>query len=220
MRREFNSCYNDAMKITEKFFDSTRGRIVALLRGKTGTVNELAQQLGLTDNAVRAHLLSLERDHLVRQSGLQRGYRKPHFAYELTEESERLFPKAYDTLLNGLIAVLKGKFSRRELKNALRQVGILLASGEKPARLGRNLESRAERALEVLNILGGAVKITKESGKLIVQSKSCPLAAVVAEHSEACQIVEALVTEIAKAKVTERCEKTPFPRCRFEISEA
>ncbi|MGI8469192.1 MAG: helix-turn-helix transcriptional regulator [Pyrinomonadaceae bacterium] len=207
------------MKITEKFFDSTRGRIVALLRGKTGTVNELAHQLSLTDNAVRAHLLSLERDRLVRRSGLRRGHRKPHFSYELTEESERLFPKAYDTLLNGLITVLKRKFSRKELKNALRQVGISLADGEKSARLDENLESRAERALEVLNILGGAAEIAKENDKVIVQSKSCPLAAVVAEHSEACQIAEALVAEITGAKVTEQCEKTPFPRCRFEISE-
>ena len=73
--------------------DSTRGRIVSLLRGKVSTVNELAQELGLTDNAVRAHLLSLERDGLVRQSGVQRGYRKPHFAYELTPEAESLFPR-------------------------------------------------------------------------------------------------------------------------------
>lgn len=81
-------------KLDERFFDSTRGRVVSLLRGKSGTVIELAEALGLTDNAVRAHLLSLERDGLVRQSGVQRGSRKPHFAYELTPEAERLFPKA------------------------------------------------------------------------------------------------------------------------------
>ena len=57
-------------KLDERFFDSTRGRVVNLLRGKSGTVIELAEALGLTDNAVRAHLLSLERDGLVRQSGV------------------------------------------------------------------------------------------------------------------------------------------------------
>src|SRR5574341_1702227 len=71
-------------KLDKRFFASTRGRIVALLRGTTRTVDELAEELELTDNAVRAHLLSLERDGLLRQSGLQRGTRKPHFAYELT----------------------------------------------------------------------------------------------------------------------------------------
>jgi predicted ArsR family transcriptional regulator len=97
-------------------FGSTRGRIVTLLRGTTKTVNELAEALQITDNAVRAHLLSLERDGLIRQSGTQRGIRKPHFAYELTDEAEHLFPKAYDALLNQLIAVLKGRLKPLELE--------------------------------------------------------------------------------------------------------
>src|SRR5688572_15109948 len=106
-------------KLDKRFFDSTRGRIVALLRGTTKTVNELADELGLTDNAVRAHLLSLERDGLVTQSGVQRGTRKPHFAYELAAEAERLFPKAYDALLNQLIAVLKGRLTPVMLEEVL-----------------------------------------------------------------------------------------------------
>lgn len=213
-------CYNAFMKFDEKFFDSTRGRIVALLRGKTSTVNELAAHLGLTDNAVRSHLLSLERDRLVRQSGLQRGHRKPHFAYELTAESERLFPKAYDTLLNGLVSVLKGKFPPKELKNTLRQVGASLVSGEKKAFQNENLEIKAERALEILNVLGGNAEIRREGEKLIIQSGNCPLSAIVTEHAEACQIAESLIAEITDAKVTERCDKTPVPRCCFEISLA
>src|SRR5882724_2203048 len=104
-------------KLGERFFDSTRGRIVSLLRAATRTVNELANELGLTDNAVRAHLLSLERDGLIRQSGIQRGTRKPHFAYELTEEAEQLFPKAYDALLNQLITVLKGRLTSMALED-------------------------------------------------------------------------------------------------------
>jgi predicted ArsR family transcriptional regulator len=46
----------------QRFFASTRGRIVTLLRRSSHTVEELAQALDLTDNAVRAHLATLERD--------------------------------------------------------------------------------------------------------------------------------------------------------------
>ncbi|HKO62082.1 MAG TPA: ArsR family transcriptional regulator, partial [Pyrinomonadaceae bacterium] len=90
-------------RLDERFFESTRGRIVKSVRGSRKTVNELSAEFGLTDNAVRAHLLSLERDGLIRQSGIQRGTRKPHFAYELTSEADNLFPKAYDALLVRLI---------------------------------------------------------------------------------------------------------------------
>ena len=126
-----------ATKLDKRFFESTRGRIVALLRGTRKTVNELAEDLELTDNAVRAHLLSLERDGLIKQSGIQRGTRKPHFAYELTEEAEHLFPKAYDALLNQLISVLKGRLTPGALDEVLRDVGRSLAGDQTARRKAR-----------------------------------------------------------------------------------
>ena len=67
----------------ERLFKSTRGRILDLLRTRDRTVNELAEELRLTDNAVRAHLASLERDRLVVHSGMKPGFRKPHATYAL-----------------------------------------------------------------------------------------------------------------------------------------
>jgi predicted ArsR family transcriptional regulator len=207
-------------KLNKRFFDSTRGQIVALLRGSTGTVSELAAKLGLTDNAVRAHLLTLERDGLVRQSGLQKGSRKPHFAYELTPEAELLFPKAYDTLLNQLITVLKARLSPKAFREALRAVGRSLATQHRSSSTRKeDLESRAQKALKALEELGGAARIEKEGAKLLIRSNSCPLAAVVAEHPETCKIVEAQLSDIVGAKVRERCSREESPRCCFEVTE-
>src|SRR5215471_5815189 len=61
-----------------RFFTSTRGKIVTLLRRESQTVEELARALDLTDNAVRAHLMVLERDGLVRQRGSRRGGGSAH----------------------------------------------------------------------------------------------------------------------------------------------
>ena len=90
----------------ERFLARTRGQVVALLRHGDRTVEELAQALGLTDNVVRAPLVTLERDGLVRQAGLRRGTSKPACAYALTPAAEWLFPKAYGTLLWMLLDVL------------------------------------------------------------------------------------------------------------------
>src|SRR5919106_4073592 len=143
-------------KLDERFFDSTRGRIVSLMRDGSSTVNELASQLELTDNAVRAHLLTLERDGLVRQSGVQRGPRKPHYSYELTPEAERLFPKAYDALLNQLITALKGRLPPGALEDVLREVGRSLAARHAAGDTPADLEGRVQNALEVLKAIGGA----------------------------------------------------------------
>src|SRR5215211_4582398 len=134
----------ETIKLDRRFFESTRGQIVTILRGSACTVEELAAQLELTDNAVRAHLSTLERDGLVRQSGLRRGPRKPHFTYVLTEEADRLFPKAYDALLNQLIAVLKTRLEPTEIDDVLREVGRALAADAPP---GQNLEGRVQTAL-------------------------------------------------------------------------
>jgi predicted ArsR family transcriptional regulator len=191
---------------------------VTLLRGASSTVNELVEKLGLTDNAVRAHLLALERDGLVKQSGVQRGFRKPHFAYGLTTEAERLFPKAYDLLLNELISVLKGRLAPNEMEGVLRELGRSLAMRQSlNKRVG--LESRAGVALKALEALGGAAKLEKEDSKLIIRSASCPLASTVAEHPEVCQLAEALIAEIVGVPVQERCDRSGPPQCRFEINK-
>lgn len=77
-----------------RLLDSTRGQILTLLRNAPQTVNDLAAALKLTDNAVRAHLTSLERDGLIQRDGMEPGFRKPHVSYGLTTDAEQIFPKA------------------------------------------------------------------------------------------------------------------------------
>jgi predicted ArsR family transcriptional regulator len=204
-------------KFDKRFFDSTRGRLVILLRGTTKTVNELAEELELTDNAVRAHLLSLERDGLIKQSGIQRGTRKPHFAYQLTEEAEQLFPKAYDALLNQLIAVLKGRLTPSALEDVLREVGRSLAGAQPASRNNADIDSRIEKALAALEAIGGAARVEKENGKLVICSESCPLAVAVAEHPEVCRLAETLLSEVIGLEVREQCDRSGPPRCSFEV---
>lgn len=207
----------EAITFDKRFFESTRGQIVTILRGAPCTVEDLAAKLSLTDNAVRAHLSTLERDGLVRQSGLRRGPRKPHFTYVLTDEADRLFPKAYDTLLNQLIAVLKTRLSPPEIEGALREVGRAMAATA-PGDSGSNLEKRVQGAVRILEAIGGAAEVVKQEDKFVIEGTGCPLAAAVSVHPEVCQLAESLVAEIVKAPVHEYCDRDGRPKCRFEIS--
>ena len=201
----------------KRFFESTRGQIVTILRSSPCTVEELAGKLELTDNAVRAHLLTLERDGLVRQSGLRRGPRKPHFTYVLTPEADAIFPKAYDALLNQLIAVLKTRLDHQEIEDVLREVGRAVAAGA-PAGANDSLEGRVHTALKVLEAIGGSAEIEQHDDKFVIRGNGCPLAAAVSVHPEVCGLAETLVGEIVKAPVHEHCDRAGRPSCRFEIN--
>lgn len=206
----------ETTRFDQRFFESTRGRIVTLLRGSARTVDEMAEELGLTDNAVRAHLSTLERDGLVRQSGLRRGPRKPHFTFALTPEADNLFPKAYDALLNQLIAVLKDRLEPQEIEEVLREVGRHIASGSSPNQAG-DLEERVQAAVKVLAAIGGAAEVEQHDDRVVIRSSGCPLAAAVSVHPEVCRLAETLVAEIVKAPVEEHCNRDGPPQCRFQI---
>ena len=206
------------IKLDERFFESTRGQIVTLLRSSACTVEDLAEKLNLTDNAVRAHLATLERDGLVRQSGLRRGPRKPHFTYILTDEADKLFPKAYDALLNQLIAVLKNRLTPVEIEGVLREVGRAVAADAASTRSDASFESRVQSAVRVLEAIGGSAEVEKHGDKIVIRGNGCPLAAAVSVHPEVCHLAETLVAEVVKAPVVEHCNRDGRPSCRFEIS--
>src|SRR5437762_9172939 len=116
----------------ERLFKSTRGKILELLRTRERTVNELAAELRLTDNAVRAHLASLERDRLVTQSGMKPGIRKPHITYGLGPEAEQLFPKAYGRLVSLLMSIFSRQIKPRNLPAGMRAAGRTGAQAHPP----------------------------------------------------------------------------------------
>ena len=202
----------------ERFFASTRGHVVVLLRRSERTVDELAQALGLTDNAVRAHLATLERDGLVRQSGLRRGEGKPSHLYSLTPEAERLFPKAYVPVLRHLLDVVSERVPTGQAASLLRETGRRLAV-ERPLQPTDDVRTRLERAAQLLGELGGLAEVEDEDGVLRLRGYSCPLGAVASEHPEVCQLAEAMLGEATALPIQERCVREPGepPRCCFEV---
>jgi predicted ArsR family transcriptional regulator len=200
----------------QRFFSSTRGQIVALLRRASRTVDELAGALGLTDNAVRSHLTTLERDGLVRQDGARRTSGKPASAYALTPEADALFPKAYGPVLRHLLDALQGQMSPAELDALLRAVGRQLAQRQVEA--GESLRARLETAAALFGELGGLVDVEEHDGSFLLRGYSCPLATAVPDHPELCKLAESLVSELVGVAAHERCDRGKPPRCCFEIT--
>lgn len=200
-----------------RFFTTTRGQLILLLRRASRTVEELAQALHLTDNAVRTHLTTLERDGLVEQQGLRRGTGKPAFVYDLTPEAERLFPKAYAPVLHQLLDVLEEEESPEQVEALLRAAGRHLAK-TLPAPAGA-LPDRLRAATETLTALGGLAACEEAEEVFWIEGQRCPLAALIPDHPQTCRLAEALVSELVGEPVREHCERGAAPHCRFAVAK-
>src|SRR5829696_5417362 len=91
--------------LRQQLLDTSRGRIVTLLRLDALTADDIAAKLQLTASAVRAQLSGMERDGVVRKIGQRAGTTRPSQLFELTPEVEQLLSQAYVPLLSQLVRV-------------------------------------------------------------------------------------------------------------------
>jgi predicted ArsR family transcriptional regulator len=201
----------------DRFWNSTRGRVVSLLRRSDRTVNELVTALGVTDNAVRATLATLERDGLVRPGDKRPGVRKPNQAYELTAAAEALFPKPYGPLLQLMFEVLTERLAPRKKDEILRALALRLADQYRSSVVADEVRERVDQAVAVLGQLGGLAEVEDRDGGLGIRSFACPVAAAVTGNGEACRVVESFLAELVGQPVRSQCQVGPPPRCYFAV---
>ena len=206
-----------------------------LLRRENRTVDELAQELELTGNAVRVQLTALERDGFVQQGqGERRGVGKPAYVYNLTPRAENLFPKAYDRVLSHLLSLLAERMTSDELEALLRAIGRRMVgmvslpsfkSGPEEnafaepgsgVRAG-DVRARLSVAVDILNQLGGLMEIEEQEDSFSLCGYSCPLAPLVVEHPNLCNVTRSMLTDLVGLPVHERCVRSESLWCWFEV---
>src|SRR5687768_9667758 len=204
--------------LKKQLLDSSRGRIVTLLRSSGLTADDIASRLGLTHSAVRAQITAMERDGVVRRAGQRPGTTRPSHVFELTPEVEQLLSSAYIPLLTQLVDVFAAELPAHQLETMLRQTGKKLAGelsrGKRPA---GKLASRVAMASEMMNEQLGATTHLEGNGGYIIRGFGCPLAALTGKHPGVCRAMESFVAEIVGVRVRECCDRAGRPQCCFEI---
>src|SRR6185312_15766171 len=153
-----------------------RGRIIGLLRRGERSVEELAKELGVTDNAVRAQLQALEREGVVHQARVRHtgAVGKPATLYAIAPEAEPLFSTAHAPVLSALLAALESHLSDRELDALFRDVGRRLAEGADSGDAEpRQLEERVRAAAEVLTALGAELDVEPAPNGFLLRGHAC-----------------------------------------------
>lgn len=201
-----------------RFLESTRGQVLARLRRSDQTVDELAEALGLTRNAIRLHLQRLELDGLVAVVGLRRPERagKPAQLYGMVPGADQRFSRAYAPVLGALLEVLGERMEPAAVEAIAREAGRRLAEGMDG---GAGEKDAAEFARRILADLGGQVEVEAVAEGLVIQGCGCPLSAVTEGRPEVCRAMETLLSTALQRPVRESCERGARPRCRFLVDQ-
>ena len=204
--------------LRQQMLDTSRGRIVNMLRTGARTADDIATKLGLTRSAVRIQIAAMERDGVVTRIGKRPGTTRPSHLYELTLEVEQLLSKAYVPLLTHLIDVFAEALPIKQVESLLRTTGKGLARElARERRVSGGLKARVATASALMNEHLGALTEVEANGAIVIRGAGCPLAALSGKHRGVCLAMESLVTEIVGVPARECCNREGRPRCCFEI---
>lgn len=207
------------IRLQNEFLETSRGRVIDFLRHGSCTVEEIAAELSVTGNAVRAQLATLERDGLVRAAGTRRGATRPSRLYELTPELDQLLSRAYIPLLTELIRVFAARESAATFDTIMREAGRGLARELSPGFPAGSLNECVAAAAQLMNQeLGASTRVEKTKSRYVIQGSGCPLAAITGKHPGVCHAIESLLVELLGAPVHECCDRRERPRCCFEVN--
>lgn len=193
----------------------TRERILRLLVRRPQTVEDMAGELGITKNAVRAQIALLDREGLVEIRGEVKGTRRPAALYGLRPEADALFATASPVVLSQLVRVLARELSGTRFRAVMRELGRRMAdAAPRPA---EDPGDRIRDALAFLRTLGAEAEATEEGGKIVITGHGCPIGVAARADARACLAMEALIERLTGLSVVERCDHCERPGCRFEI---
>ena len=204
----------------DRFFDSTRGKIVGALRSRgAASAFDLAAEFALSPNAIRQQLVILERDGLVAGKSVRRGKTKPTHEYSLTPQADRYFPQAYDRMLGAVLREVRISGGDAGVARIFDGIAKRAVDKMAPALEGKSTLQRLEAIADNIRGSGVAVEVEEHDGTIVLREHNCPYANVVSEHPECCTVIHSMLDEVISPEVKQtESLATGGAECRFEVA--
>ena len=190
-----------------------------LLKNKTGmTVDELAERLEITRNAVRQHVAALKNHGLVTQGGTRPSGGRPEQLYMLTDAGKESFPRNYSWLAQLLIESLKEQDGAEGLRERLSTLGSAVARqlrGQHPGLQSR--QQKVEKLSQLMEQLGYEAR-NAAAGAPSIEAYNCIFHTLAVKNPEICQFDLALLSTFTDSKVDhQECMARGGNVCRFRF---
>src|SRR5579863_6095571 len=180
----------------DRFFQTTRGKIVAELRQRgSASAADLAAVFNLSPNAVRQQLVVLERDGLVVEQSVRRGPTKPTLEFSLTSQADRLFPQQYDKMLSAVLREVKDAYGQPAVDAIFGSIARRAVEKANARITATDGEGRIAQLTEVLRSGGVAAEYSLIDGGFMLEEHNCPYSDVVKDHPEVCSVIHHVLDE-------------------------
>ncbi|MBV8246180.1 MAG: helix-turn-helix domain-containing protein [Candidatus Eremiobacteraeota bacterium] len=205
----------------DRFFQSTRGKIVAELRSRrSASAADLASAFGLSPNAIRQQLVILERDGLVEERSVRRGPTKPTHEFSLTADGEKLFPQHYDKMLGAVLREIREQNGSDAVGKIFAGIAERINAKNRERFNGKDAEGRLAEITTLLRSNGVDAEYSLIDGRYALREHNCPYGDIPKEHPEVCSVIHHVLDATVGEHVQTESLATGGSECRFEVKTA
>lgn len=194
----------------------------ALLHNPHGlSMDQLAQELSISRNAVNQHLASLEKQRYV-ESVLQSSTGgRPGRVYKLSPTGLELFPRHYSLFSRLLLQLVQQKLGDETLRECLAGLGEQLSQEYKNrVRKRDTLSAQIDEVKLIMYELGYETELEQnQANPSEIVASNCVFHALAKDCKEVCELDLSLISSLLDAKVEHKeCMVRGGHCCRFGIS--
>jgi len=190
-------------------------------RNGSATIKELEELLGVTTNAVRQHLQSLQADGYIERRQVNAGVGRPHHAYLISAKAHDLFACHCDDLALTLLEEVFALEGPERAGMLLDRVGDRLAKRYASSVRGEVLQERVEQLAGALYQRGVLTDVdVEDENTIILHAYNCPYHELAQEHRSICEMDEDVMRKILGSDVNlSACMMDGHRGCSFVVSK-
>jgi predicted ArsR family transcriptional regulator len=193
--------------------------VLAMLKARgSGSLTDIARQLGVSKQGALRHLEALQAKGLVEVSTeTHRGPGRPGHVYRLTPAAREHFPSSHRELAVELVEFMEAS----EVERFFAERAGRMEAQHSASLAGLDLEKRTRQLGQLAREQGHMTEVTERpDGRLELQHRNCPIQDVAARTGYPCQHELELYRRVLKADVVRSSwVGAGDASCTYEITE-
>ncbi len=211
------------MRNSEEMVKDTQGLILhKLLHHKKGlTIDALAECMHISRNAVRQHLMALERDEMVSKGDTKATGGRPHQLYILAPKGVERFPKQYSWFSELLLRSLLNQEGEDGLEKKLIEMGNAVGRSMKDT-IGRSKNTLEKISLvaDKMTSMGYDAFVSNNNGVAVIEAYNCVFHQLAEKYPQVCGFDVALISSASGCNAEQSsCMLRGGTSCKFILKD-